>query len=196
MLEGRKNKKMMAIKWLQSSTVYWFYYISVYPWANKNTRQAIKRIWSEQNVVELLSAAYMHLAAFLPPHTWKRAEGGPRLCPPPPPPTPLSPVKGQWSVPSQRWQMAGEEMAPTCGGGPLHSRRQIRSIIPASLDAAALPWRTRATCASMSLPRFTTTEPNSANKALKVDGEPHVWQRWQIYRRPQIVSGSVSGWQK
>lgn len=107
----------------------------------------------------------MHLAAFLPPHTWKRAEGGPRLCPPPP----LSPVKGQWSVPSQRWQMAGEEVAPTCGGGPLHSRRQIRSIIPASLDSAALPWSTRATCASMSPPCFTTTEPTSANKAVEVD---------------------------
>lgn len=106
MLEGRKNKKMMAIKWLQSSTVYWFYYISVYPWANKNTRQAIKRIWSEQNVVELLSAAYMHLAAFLPPHTWKRAEGGPRLCPPLPPPLPSvrSRVNGLCPASADRWQ--------------------------------------------------------------------------------------------
>lgn len=58
MTEGTKTKKMIAIKRLQSLTVYWFYYISFYSQANKNKHCAIKIIWSEQIVVELLTAAH------------------------------------------------------------------------------------------------------------------------------------------
>lgn len=71
----------------------------------KNTYGAIKTIWLEQNMVELLSAAHVYLADFLPPHIWKRAEGGSGLCWPSQPPwPPPDPVKGPWPPSADRWQ--------------------------------------------------------------------------------------------
>lgn len=148
------------------------------------THRAIKVIWSEQNVVELLSAEHEHLADFLPPHTWKCAEGGPGLCRPPP--QTRSRVRAHPALTDGRKGSGADLRRPPSlpATDPIHHPSLAGRCCAALTDT----WNLRFNVAS-------------ANKAVDVDDRAaslflHVWQRWQIYRRPQIVSGSVSGWQK
>lgn len=104
----RRVKKVIAIKWLQSLTVYWFYYISVLPREKKEHTRSNKNhlIGAECGRITLSSTCALHWSSrHLAPVSIQRVA---QDC--------VAPRPGQGSVPNHRWQMAGEEELPTCGG--------------------------------------------------------------------------------
>lgn len=104
----RRVKKVIAIKWLQSLTVYWFYYISVLPREKKEHARSNKNhlIGAECGRITLSSTRAPHWSSrHLEPMSTQRVALD---C--------VAPRPGQGSVPNQCWQMAGEEELLTCGG--------------------------------------------------------------------------------
>lgn len=130
----RRVKKVIAIKWLQSLTGYWFYYISVLPWEKKEHTRSNKNhlIGAECGRITLGSTCAPHWSSrHLEPMSIQRValdcvapQARSRVCA-----QPVLADGGRGRAADLRW--------------PLHSQRQIRSIIPALLDVVVLPLSAR-----------------------------------------------------